>query len=68
MAGVNPYTVQALGGWRAFGMVQRYAHLSPEHLHAAVERLVGVPAPAPVRAVELRENFDSPAGERAGVS
>lgn len=40
MAGVDARTVQELGGWRTLAMVQRYAHLAPEHLHAAVERLV----------------------------
>lgn len=40
MAGVDPITVQELGGWRSGAMVRRYAHLSPGHLHAAVERLV----------------------------
>ncbi len=29
-----------LGGWRTPKMVQRYAHLAPEHLREAVERLV----------------------------
>ena len=42
MAGVDLRTVQELGGWRTLGMVQRYAHLAPAHLHAAVERLVAV--------------------------
>jgi len=40
MAGVDPLTVQELGGWKTLGMVQRYAHLAPSHLQAAVERLV----------------------------
>jgi site-specific recombinase XerD len=40
MTGVDLRTVQELGGWRTLGMVERYAHLSPTHLHAAVERLV----------------------------
>jgi site-specific recombinase XerD len=40
MAGVDLRTVQELGGWRTLSMVMRYAHLSPVHLHAAVERLV----------------------------
>jgi site-specific recombinase XerD len=40
MAGVDIRTVQELGGWRTLGMVARYSHLAPEHLHAAVERLV----------------------------
>jgi len=42
MAGVDLRTVAELGGWRTLAMVQRYAHLSPDHLTAAVERLVEV--------------------------
>ena len=41
MMGVGPRTVQELGGWRTLSMVQRYSHLAPDHLLAAVERLVG---------------------------
>jgi integrase len=44
MAGVDLRTIQVLGGWRTLAMVQRYSHLAPEHLRAAVERLVPVPA------------------------
>ena len=40
MAGVDLYTVQRAGGWKTTTMVQRYAHLSPDHMRAAVERLV----------------------------
>lgn len=40
MGGVDALTVKELGGWRTLAMVQRYAHLAPGHLHAAVERLV----------------------------
>lgn len=40
MAGVDLRTVQPLGGWQSLAMVQRYAHLAPDHLRAAVERLV----------------------------
>ena len=40
MAGVDLYTVQRAGGWKTQTMVQRYAHLSPDHIRAAVERLV----------------------------
>jgi len=40
MAGVDARTVQELGGWRTLAMVARYSHLAPEHLHAAVERLM----------------------------
>jgi integrase len=39
MDGVDLYTVQRAGGWKTSVMVQRYAHLSPEHIRAAVERL-----------------------------
>jgi len=31
--------VKELGGWRTLAMVQRYAHLAPDHLRAAVEQL-----------------------------
>ena len=40
MAGVDLRTVQVLGGWRTLAMVQRYSHMAPDHLRAAVERLV----------------------------
>ena len=39
MAGVDLYTIQRAGGWKTAVMVQRYAHLSPDHMRAAVERL-----------------------------
>ena len=39
MADVNLYTVQRAGGWKTQVMVQRYAHLSPDHMRTAVERL-----------------------------
>ena len=39
MAGVDLYTLQRAGGWKTQVMVQRYAHLSPEYIRAAVERL-----------------------------
>src|SRR5262249_24118534 len=42
-AGVDLRTVQELGGWKTLSMVQRYAHLSPGHLAAAVERIVPAP-------------------------
>jgi len=38
MAGVDPRTIQELGGWRTASMVQRYAHVAPAHLRVAVER------------------------------
>jgi len=39
MLGTDLYTVQRAGGWKTQVMVQRYAHLSPDHIEAAVERL-----------------------------
>jgi hypothetical protein len=33
------YCVQRLGGWRTGAMVERYAHLAPEHLATAAKRL-----------------------------
>ena len=39
MAGVDLYTVQRAGGWKTAIMVQRYAHLSPDQMRAAVEQL-----------------------------
>jgi integrase len=40
MAGVDLRTVQELGGWRTLALVTRYAHMQPDHLRDAVERLV----------------------------
>lgn len=39
MAGVDAMTIQRLGEWKTLQMVQRYAHLSPDHKRQAVERL-----------------------------
>lgn len=44
MAGVDPRTVQVLGGWKSLAMLSRYSHLAPGHLRAAVERIVATPA------------------------
>jgi integrase len=52
MAGVDPRTIMALGGWSNMGMLARYSHLTPGHLQAAVEKLV----PAPVTSAELAQN------------
>ena len=40
MAGVDLLTIKELGGWKTLAMVLRYAHLSPDHKRAAVERLI----------------------------
>jgi site-specific recombinase XerD len=68
MAGVDLRSVQVLGGWRTLMMVQRYSHLAPAHLRAAVERLVSGPAGESQAATALRENFESTAPATAGVS
>jgi site-specific recombinase XerD len=39
MAGVDLYRVQTLMGHKMPAMTLRYAHLSPQHLRAAVELL-----------------------------
>ncbi len=39
MAGGDLCTLQRAGGWRAAIIVQRYAHLSPDGVRAALERL-----------------------------
>jgi Phage integrase family len=76
IAGVDLRTVQELGGWRTLSMVQRYAHLAPEGLAAAVERIIPLvdkhSAPQPAYGQQLRQNFDSvessPAVGAVGVS
>ena len=39
MGGTSLSELQELGGWHSHEMVQRYAHLAPEHLAAAAERV-----------------------------
>jgi hypothetical protein len=41
IVGNLPDPPRRLGGWRTLGMVQRYSHLDPRHLQAAVEALAG---------------------------
>ena len=38
-AGTSTHELQRLGGWRTGAMVERYAHLAPEHLAIAARRL-----------------------------
>lgn len=45
MAGVDPRTIQELGGWKTLALVERYSHLSPRHRAEAVERIVKIPQP-----------------------
>ena len=41
-AGTPTHELQQLGGWRSAAMVERYAHLAPDHLAVAASRLDGV--------------------------
>lgn len=62
---VDPRTLQVLGGWKTLAMVQRYAHLAPNHLQAAVERLVPSRGQAACQVsgggTGVSEKYDSPA-------
>jgi integrase len=59
MAEVDLYAIQRAGGWKTQVMVQRYAHLSPNHIRAAVERLV---RPASGSATGTRTGTDGNGG------
>lgn len=41
-AGTPTYELQKLGGWKTAAMVERYAHLAPDHLANAASRLDSV--------------------------
>lgn len=43
-AGTPTHELQRLGGWRTASMVERYAHLAPDHLAGSAARLGGVVA------------------------
>jgi integrase len=45
MAGVGSLSLQALGRWREPKMVERYVHLTPEHLAKEVEKIGGKVTP-----------------------
>lgn len=51
MAGVDLRTVQQFMGHKSIVTTMRYAHLSPEHGKAAIERLVAAPAATAAAAV-----------------
>jgi len=40
--GTPTHELQRLGGWRTGAMVERYAHLAPDHLAVAAARLDSV--------------------------
>ena len=39
MSGTSLRELMELGGWKSFEMVLRYAHLAPEHLSTAAQRI-----------------------------
>jgi hypothetical protein len=39
LAATPTHELQRLGGWRSSGMVERYAHLAPDHLASAAGRM-----------------------------
>lgn len=39
--GTSLYEVQKMGEWSSLDMVERYAHLSSDHLQNAAERVAG---------------------------
>lgn len=39
MNGVRMEELMKMGGWKTYSMVQRYAHLSPEHLAGAAAKV-----------------------------
>ncbi len=41
-AGTPTHELQRLGGWKSRVMVERYAHLAPEHLASAAGRIDGM--------------------------
>lgn len=47
MAGESLATIQQVAGHKTITITQRYAHLSPEHNRAAMEKLAKGPKPAP---------------------
>lgn len=50
-SGTPLHVLQELGGWRTLAMVQRYAHLSTEHLKAFAEHRSGTPRSKTTKAV-----------------
>ena len=59
-AGVDRYAVQAAGGWKTASMMQRYAHLEPATVRAAVE-------PCPTAIECKRTPGWTPTGSRQSV-
>jgi site-specific recombinase XerD len=58
MAGVDLRSVQELMGHQSIEMTMRYAHLSPDHLRSAVQKLMGKPEPAPSSSEKPKEEVE----------
>ena len=58
--GTPLYVLKELGGWETLEMVNRYAHLAPEHLKAHAERLS--------LTAQIRHNGDVPEKNEVAVS
>jgi len=58
--GTPLYVLKELGGWETLEMVNRYAHLAPEHLKAHAERLS--------LTAQIRHNGDAPEKSEVAVS
>lgn len=54
------HVLKELGGWETLEMVNRYAHLAPEHLKAHAERLS--------LTAQIRHNGDAPEKSEVAVS
>lgn len=48
-SGTRLQELQELGGWSSYEMVQRYAHLSAEHMLEAAKRIEGTISGTPVQ-------------------
>jgi hypothetical protein len=76
MAGVGLRALEELGSWRTLAVVERYSHLSLDHLREAAERIVShateTKASASTPAPQRRQNFGDTASrtseQRAVVS
>ncbi len=64
MAGVDIRTVQKFLGHSSIKMTERYAHLSPEHGKAAIEKLVAPAAAAPTSAAKRPVRIRTAAAEK----
>jgi integrase len=58
--GTPLYVLKELGGWETLEMVNRYAHLAPEHLKPHAERLS--------LTAQIRHNGDAPEKSEVAVS